>query len=108
MFCYSLNNRECNESSGERKMKTKELPIPYQNKYNNNNKIINFFKNQRFDEKQKGEVVVQNLKISIWGKRKEMVLANRWQTKKKSKTWTGIYTNKFTTLLFSSEILKLF
>lgn len=67
-------------------MKTKELPIPYQNKCNNNNnKIIIFLKNQRFDEKQKGEVVVQNLKISIWGKRKEMVLANRWQKKKKVK-----------------------
>lgn len=62
-------------------MKTKELPIPYQNKRSNNNKIINFLKNQRFDEKQKGEVVVQKVKRSICGKRKEMVLANRWQKK---------------------------
>lgn len=30
-------------------------------------KQINFFKNQRLDEKNKGEIIVQNMRICIWG-----------------------------------------
>lgn len=53
---------EYNEVSGERKIRMNEPPISY----TKTTKII-FFKNQRLDEKNKGEIIVQNMRICIWG-----------------------------------------
>lgn len=53
---------EYNEVSGERKIRMNEPPISY----TKTTKQIHFFKNQRLDERNKGEITVQNMRICIW------------------------------------------
>lgn len=55
---------EYNEVSGERKIRMNEPPISY-TKPTKTNKFKK--KNQSLDEKNKGEIIVQNMRICIWG-----------------------------------------
>lgn len=62
MFCYSVNMESIMKSVEKEKYGWMNLPfhIPKQQKQ------INFFKNQRLDERNKGEITVQNMRICIW------------------------------------------